>query len=92
MAEIAPSPDLPPEPIHPGRTVAELLKAHGITPAELATRCRYHLVVIHNLLSGRQGIVPGLAAELAVVFGYSVSFWLNLQASYDQAVAQRSGT
>lgn len=42
------------------------------------------------ILNGRRAITPETALRLARYFGNSAQFWLNLQTSFDLAVAERA--
>ena len=44
---------------------------------------------INDIVHGRRSITADTAARLAIFFGTSPEFWLNLQAHYDAKIAQR---
>jgi addiction module HigA family antidote len=44
---------------------------------------------ITDILNGKRAITPETALRLAWFFGASATFWINLQARYDLAVAEK---
>jgi antitoxin HigA-1 len=79
--------DLP--PVHPGRTLATELSARGLTASALALKLRVPANRLTDILRGRRAISPETALRLGHYFGTGGAFWMNLQANYDLAVAQR---
>ena len=75
------------KPPHPGRQIKTALQAAGMNITEGAE----HLGVTRNTLSrvinGLSGISPQMAIRLAKAFGGSASIWVNMQASYELALA-----
>lgn len=69
--------------IHPGETIADILKERNITQAELATRAGVSAAHVCNVISGKKDISAGFAMGLEYALGVPKSFWLNLQANYD---------
>lgn len=69
--------------VHPGVHLKELLAEWKITQSALARHIGVKVGVINEVCNGRRGISPQLAQRLAVAFGSSVDFWLNLQVNYD---------
>jgi addiction module HigA family antidote len=78
------------EPVTPGEMLKEeflaeyglsqnaLAKAIGISPNRIAE-------IVHN----RRRITADTAVRLALYFGNSPEFWMNLQTHYDLKIAQR---
>ncbi len=78
------------EPVTPGEMLKEefliefglsqnaLAKAVGISPNRIAE-------IVHN----RRRITADTAVRLALYFGNSPEFWMNLQTHYDLKMAQR---
>ena len=75
------------KPPHPGRQIKTALEAAGIT----ITKGAEHLGISRNMLSrvinGQAGISPQMAIRLSKAFGGSASIWVNMQASYELALA-----
>ncbi len=44
---------------------------------------------VNDIVHGRRSITPDTAVRLAIYFGTSVDFWINLQAQHDTRVARR---
>lgn len=73
------------EPFAPGEIIQRELDARGWTPddlAEMMGRTRQH---VNRLLQARTAVTVDTAEELAVAFGTSAEFWMNLQTSYELA-------
>jgi addiction module HigA family antidote len=45
---------------------------------------------ITEILAGKRGVTPDTALRLAVYFGNSPRFWLNLQTAHDLAQAEKT--
>jgi antitoxin HigA-1 len=61
-----------------GLSQNQLAKAIGISPNRIAE-------IVHN----RRRITADTAVRLALYFGNSPEFWMNLQTNYDLKMAQR---
>ncbi len=73
---------------HPGETILEdFLKSLGMTVNKLALELRVPATRIAEIVHRRRGISADTALRLARYFDTSPKFWLNLQASYDLAIA-----
>jgi HTH-type transcriptional regulator/antitoxin HigA len=75
------------EPFPPGEYIQEFMNDKGWTQDDLARvlgRTRQH---INRLLQGKVGITPETAHELAQAFGTSADVWMNLQVSFELALA-----
>ena len=77
-------------PIHPGEILAEDLRDLDISLNELARSLRVPMNRISEIANGRRSITADTAMRLARYFGTSPEYWMNLQTSYDLAVAQRT--
>lgn len=77
-------------PTHPGLVLREEIEARGLTQKALAERMRRPPQVINEICKGKKGISAGtaLALEGAIGDGPSATFWMNLQARYELAVAR----
>ena len=75
--------------ILPGQVLAEeFLAPLGIGQEELARRLDVPSAHVGELVAGRLSMTPDLAVRLAVYFGTSVDFWINLQAEHDARLAR----
>src|SRR5579863_575459 len=76
---------------HPGETIREdYLKPLGMSANRLAIELRVPATRMTEIVNGRRGITADTALRLARYFNTTPKFWLNLQASYDLAVASES--
>jgi addiction module HigA family antidote len=76
-------------PSHPGETLAGELAARGLTANALALRLRVPANRISDIVRGRRALTAETALRLGRYFGTGARFWVDLQASYDLAVAER---
>ena len=77
-------------PILPGEILLEeFLKPAGLSQNQLARGLRISPARVNDIVRARRSITADTAARLAVFFGTSPDFWLNLQARYDAKVAER---
>ncbi|HEY7338529.1 MAG TPA: HigA family addiction module antitoxin [Bryobacteraceae bacterium] len=73
---------------HPGETLREdFLKPLKMSVNRLALELRVPATRLTEIVHGRRGITADAALRLARYFDTTAKFWLNLQASYDLAVA-----
>jgi antitoxin HigA-1 len=73
---------------HPGETIREdFLKPLGMSVNKLALELRVPATRMAEIVHGRRGITADTALRLARYFNTTPKFWLNLQASYDLAIA-----
>lgn len=77
--------------IPPGEILLEeFLKPLGLSQNRLARELRIPPGRVNDLVHARRSVTADSAARLAVFFGTSPDFWLNLQARYDAKIAQRT--
>lgn len=77
-------------PVHPGEILLEeFIKPYGLTAGRVASRLHIARPRIEKLVRGQTPITIDTALRLERLFGASAQFWLNLQNSYDLAMAQR---
>ena len=76
-------------PIHPGEHLAEELQALGMSAAELARQLRVPTNRISQILKGQRSLTGDTALRFGHWFGTDPRFWLNLQAQFDLAIADR---
>ena len=73
---------------HPGETIREdYLKPLGMSVNRLAIELRVPAIRMLEIVNGRRGITADTALRLARYFNTTPKFWLNLQSSYDLAIA-----
>jgi len=76
-------------PVHPGRILKRELVARDMSANRLALALRVPSGRLTDILNGKRGISPDTALRLGRFFGNNARFWLNLQTSYELAVAER---
>jgi antitoxin HigA-1 len=76
-------------PIHPGRILKREMEARGLSANRLAISLRLPSGRITDILNGKRGISPDTALRLGRYFGNEPRFWMNLQAGYELALAER---
>lgn len=76
-------------PIHPGEILAGELAELGISASALARALDVPANRMTALVSGKRAITADTALRLARYFGTSARFRMNLQQSYDLALAER---
>lgn len=76
-------------PVHPGRTLAVELAARELTANSLALKLRVPANRLSDIVRGHRSISPETALRLGRYFGTGALFWINLQASYDLALARQ---
>lgn len=73
---------------HPGYYIQELVKDSGLTQEDFAKRLDTTPKNLSLLIRGEQNLSIDIAVKLARLFNNSIEFWLNLQATYDAALAE----
>lgn len=76
-------------PVHPGRLLKRELAARAMSANRLALELKVPSGRITEILNGKRGISPETALRLGQFLGTGARFWLNLQTSYELAVAER---
>lgn len=77
-------------PTHPGEMLLEeFLVPMGLSAQALATSINVPAAKVEAVISGQQGLTPGLALRLAKFFAMSADFWLTLQLRWDLYQAQQ---
>src|SRR5829696_2479556 len=77
-------------PVHPGRALADELKARDLTAHALALKLRVPANRITEIVQGRRGISAETALRLGRYFGTGAPFWLALRSQYDLETAERA--
>lgn len=70
--------------IHPGETLAEVLKDKKMSQKELAIRTRMTEKYISAVINGQKNISSSFANKLEYALGIEKEFWMNLQANYER--------
>ncbi|MEE4637576.1 MAG: HigA family addiction module antitoxin [Wenzhouxiangella sp.] len=65
------------------------MAAREMSANRLALALRVPSGRLTDILNGKRGISPDTALRLGHFFGNSARFWLNLQTSFELAVAER---
>jgi antitoxin HigA-1 len=76
-------------PVHPGRILKDELSARELSANALARALRVPSGRIVDILNGKRAVSADTALRLGRFFGNDAAFWMNLQAQYDLAVAER---
>ena len=75
--------------IHPGEILREeFLAPLGLKPYTVARMLGVPRTRIERLAAERTPVTTDTALRLAKLFGSTPQFWMNMQASYDLAVAR----
>lgn len=77
-------------PSHPGEFLLNRFLAAGtLSQAELARRMGWRRERLNRLIKARCGVTAEAALDLADALGTSPKLWMNLQAKFDLANAER---
>ena len=80
----------PVNPFHPGEVLLEDFLTPGkLTQTEFAERLGWTRARLNELIKGKRGITAEAALDLAEVLGTSPRLWMNLQATFELAVAEK---
>lgn len=80
---------MPMRPIHPGEILREeILSDLGISAKQMAEALGVPANRVTEILRGRRAITADTALRLAQWLGTTPAVWMNLQQSYDLAVAE----
>ena len=74
--------------IHPGETIADILEARHMSPTELVLATGLPSSYVNGVIAGQQDISAKFAEALERVFDVPKSFWMNLQANYNEEVEE----
>lgn len=75
--------------VHPGEILKDELDDLSITLSEFARQIDVPPNRVSQIIAGKRSITGDTALRLGHWFGVDPQFWLNLQAQYDLAVADR---
>lgn len=73
---------------HPGYYIKELVEESGLTQEDFAKRLDTTPKNLSILIKGEQSLSLDIAMKLSRMIGTSVSYWLNLQMTYDALAAE----
>ena len=73
---------------HPGYYIKELVDASGLTQEDYAKRMGTTPKNLSVLVRGEQRLSIDIAVKLSRMLGTSVAFWLNLQRTFDEKLAE----
>ena len=77
-------------PIPPGEILLEeFMRPLGVSQNKLARDLDVPVARINDIIHAKRGISADTALRLAVHFGTSAEFWLNLQTRYDLKITNR---
>jgi len=74
--------------VPPGETLAEVLKSQNMDQTRLAALTGLSRKTINEIVGGKAAITPNTAIGLENVLGLPASFWTNLEANYQEAMAR----
>jgi addiction module HigA family antidote len=73
---------------HPGYYIKEIVVESGLTQEDFAKRLDTTPKNLSLIIRGEQSLSIDIAMKLSRMLGTSISYWLNLQNSYDSLVAE----
>jgi antitoxin HigA-1 len=77
-------------PITPGEILEEeFMKPLAISQNKLARDIDVPVGRISDIVRGKRGITSDTALRLALYFGVTAEFWINLQSRYDLKIAKQ---
>lgn len=75
--------------VHPGIILKDELDELGITPTEFARQINVPPNRVGQIISGKRSITGDTALRFGHWFGVDPEFWINLQAQFELATADR---
>lgn len=75
--------------VHPGQVLKDELEELGITATEFARQIDVPPNRVSQIISGKRAITGDTALRFGHWFGTDPQFWLNLQAQFDLAQADK---
>ena len=75
--------------VHPGEILKDELDGLDVTPTEFARQIKVPSNRVGQIIAGKRSVTGDTALRLGHWFGIDPQFWLNLQAQFDLAVADR---
>lgn len=75
--------------VHPGQVLKDELEELGITPTEFSRQIKVPPNRVSQIIGGKRSITGDTALRFGHWFGTDPQFWLNLQAQFDLAQADK---
>ena len=75
--------------IHPGEILRDELAELGVSQSEFARQINVPPNRVSQIIAGKRSVTGDTALRFGHWFGVEPQFWLNLQAQFDLAVAER---
>lgn len=75
--------------IHPGVVLKDELDELGVTPTEFARQIDVPPNRVSQIISGKRSVTGDTALRFGHWFGTDPQFWLNLQAQFELAIADK---
>ena len=75
--------------VHPGQVLKDELEELGITPTEFSRQIDVPPNRVSQIIAGKRSITGDTALRFGHWFGTDPQFWLNLQAQFELAQADR---
>ena len=75
--------------VHPGTILKDELDELGITPTEFARQIDVPPNRVSQIISGKRSITGDTALRFGHWFGVDPEFWINLQAHFELATADK---
>ena len=77
-------------PIHPGVFLKEILDELGLSQNAFAQSIGVSPMRVSHVIKGTRPVTAELALLFGKVFGQTPTYWMNLQASYDLKIAEKT--
>ena len=78
-------------PPHPGELVGDNLDELGISVTAAARGLGITRQQLHNIIAGRNAIMPEMAIRLEKALGSTADTWLRMQMNFDLAQIRKRG-
>ena len=75
--------------VHPGEVLRDELAEFGISPTAFARQIDVPPNRISQIIAGKRSVTGDTALRFGHWFGVEPQFWMNLQAQFDLAAAER---
>ena len=75
--------------VHPGVILKDELKELGVSPTEFARQIDVPPNRVSQIITGKRSITGDTALRFGHWFGVDPQFWINLQAQFELAVADK---
>lgn len=79
------------DPVHPGEILREdVLPALAMSKTAVAEALGISRQTLYDILNEKQPVTAEMAVRFGKLFGNGAGFWVNLQRTYDLAIAERT--